>query len=275
MALNYAKTNTFSTGTTISSSAVNANFDDVVNVFAGLENLSKSFTSLLIDTTLRSAGTIQSAIGAVTNPGITFTVETDSGFYRIGSKNIGLAINAVKRLDVSDTAMTMAVPIAMGTSKITGLGNGTAATDAAAYGQLHLLQAPVNTLLTSEFSTTSSTLQSTGLAATITPTSTSSKILIFVSGSAGSNNAAGTAFIMTIKRGSTDLAGGATNGLYQCLGTGATGWRFALPLAFLDSPASVAALTYTLFIRSSDNATACLVAVGSNESISMTLLEVA
>src|SRR5216684_1363363 len=71
----------------------------------------------------------------------------------------------------------------LGSNKIVSLANGTASTDAAAFGQIFTgFQALVQATTTSATTTTSSTYQSTALAATITPTSSSHRIKISVSG---------------------------------------------------------------------------------------------
>jgi hypothetical protein len=49
-----------------------------------------------------SAG-ITVAPGTVALPSITFTPDTTTGFYRIGTNNIGITTNGVKRFDVSNT----------------------------------------------------------------------------------------------------------------------------------------------------------------------------
>lgn len=85
MALNYAKSNTFVTGTTISSAAVNANFDDLVNIFSGLEGLTKTLNNLAVDTTLKCSTQFQSGDGAVGAPGYSYISDTTTGFYRSGS----------------------------------------------------------------------------------------------------------------------------------------------------------------------------------------------
>lgn len=45
------------------------------------------------------------ADGTVSLPGISFASDTDSGIYRIGSNNLGVAVNATKILDISTTGL--------------------------------------------------------------------------------------------------------------------------------------------------------------------------
>ena len=136
MTLALSKQFTFTSGTTILSAQVNSDFDDLYNALSGLESLTSSLTNLRVDTVLRSAGTIQSADGTVAAPGLTFTNGLTDGMYRIGTNNYGFATNGVRRLDISTTGITSTLPIAMGTSKITGLGDGSSAQDAVAFNQL-------------------------------------------------------------------------------------------------------------------------------------------
>lgn len=110
MALNFVKTNTFASGTVISSSAVNTNFDEIANVFTGLEALTSTFSNLGVDTILKSAGTIQSANGTVALPGLTFTNDLDCGWYRIGANNIAVATNGTKALEISATQQILGIP---------------------------------------------------------------------------------------------------------------------------------------------------------------------
>lgn len=68
--------------------------------------------------------------GSVSVPALTFTSDTNSGLYRIGADNIGVALNGTKHLDLSTTAVDVA------SKKITSLTAGTAATDAVAFSQI-------------------------------------------------------------------------------------------------------------------------------------------
>lgn len=90
MALNLSKDHTFTSGTTILSAQVNADFDELYNAFTALEGLTGSLSNLLVDTILRSSGTIQSADGLVGTPGLTFSNDTDTGFYRVTTNELGV-----------------------------------------------------------------------------------------------------------------------------------------------------------------------------------------
>jgi hypothetical protein len=91
-------TNSFSSGSTIASSAVNANFTDVASEITG---------SLPRNGEAAMTGQMKSASGTVLLPGICFSSDTDCGFYRIGADNIGFAIGGVKVLDISSTGVAI------------------------------------------------------------------------------------------------------------------------------------------------------------------------
>lgn len=63
--------------------------------------------------------------GAVGTPSITFSSDLNSGFYRIGADNIGLALNGAKVIDYQAALVTVAVKFAF---------KGTATNDSAASG---------------------------------------------------------------------------------------------------------------------------------------------
>lgn len=104
-------------------------------------------------------------------------------------------------------------------------------------------------------STTLTTFQSTCLTASITPSSTSSKIIVLISGVGritcvsgdGNNNA-----YFTIDRGGTDLSSGSGFSYVAC-NNGASVNTIqvagAVAISYPDSPASVSSLTYTLQVK--------------------------
>lgn len=167
-------------------------------------------------------------------------------------------------------AMTAGGAIAMASNKITGLANGTAATDAAAFGQIFVgFQAPVQATTSTTTNTSSSTFQAvTNLSATITPTSASHRIRVSVSAAMFTNTLTNTG-VFTLKRGTTDL-GAAANGGFGYLG-GAALMQSQAVINYIDSPATTSAITYQLFIRSSDNATS--VQINGNNSLAVIIVE--
>ena len=92
-------------------------------------------------------------------------------------------------------------------------------------------------------STSSSSYVNAGLSVSITPSSTSSKIMIYVSTNTYRDGSAS----CTIYRGSTNL-GGSTHGMQRM--TGVQGYWMPVGLTHLDSPSTTSATTYHLFARS-------------------------
>ena len=106
----------------------------------------------------------------------------------------------------------------------------------------------VNATSTSTFSTTSTSFVTTGFSASITPTSSSSKILALLSAN-GFHGSSSAQVWVTLYRGATELSG-ATNGL-NGISNGAGGIIGVLNFSYLDSPATTASTTYTIYIRTS------------------------
>lgn len=170
---------------------------------------------------------------------------------------------------------TISANIAAGGFKFTGLGAGSTAGDSARFEQLHVMQIPISAVLTTEFSTTSSTYQATGLSVSITPTSASSKILIIVNCAAASGNSSSTAFIPTIKRNNTtDLSPGGVNGFLNWILNTGTGIVFSFGMIHLDSPATTSATTYQVYLKSSNNSSTVRITPDSNDQSEIIVMEV-
>ena len=120
-------------------------------------------------------------------------------------------------------------------------------------------------------STTSSSYVSTGFTGTITPSSTSSKILITGTAIVRNGSSSGN-YQHTIYRGSTNLAPVATRGLAQVTNFGDEG--DAVPtLMYLDSPNTTSQITYTWYHKS-ENGNTCSFAIDSSYA-QLTLMEIA
>ncbi len=74
---------------------------DGTNVVSGVNSLN----SLELATTLSVLGIATFADGTVGAPGISFGADTDSGIYRIGANEIGVAVNGAKVLDIATTGL--------------------------------------------------------------------------------------------------------------------------------------------------------------------------
>jgi microcystin-dependent protein len=94
----YTTPNAFTAGTTITASSFNENFTDIANEITN---------SVAADGQTTMTGPLKAASGTVAAPGITFGSDTDSGLYRIGANNIGVAVNGAKVIDVATTGATI------------------------------------------------------------------------------------------------------------------------------------------------------------------------
>jgi hypothetical protein len=137
---------------------------------------------------------------------------------------------------------------------------------------LQVVSATYATTVTSS----SSTFADTGLTATITPTSSASKILVIVSQNGCGKFTNNTYMFLRLLRGSTTLAeiervGGANAGSTQAY------WG-ASSLSFLDSPSTTSATTYKTQFASGNNVTGVVVQESTSSipsTSSITLIEVA
>lgn len=131
--------NSFTAGTTITAAPHNANWADIS---AEITN------SLALDGQSSMSGQFKSSNGTVAAPGIAFASDLDSGWYRIGANNVGLALGGTKVLDASATGLDITGTLsASGASTLTGavtfgaggaLGTGTFTGNATLSGDLTL-----------------------------------------------------------------------------------------------------------------------------------------
>jgi hypothetical protein len=158
--------------------------------------------------------------------------------------------------------------ISANSNKITSLSNGTAATDAAAFGQIKYIQAVQATTATSTTTTSSTFTAFTGLTVTITPTSASNRIKITchtiletVSGGVS----------WTLKRNTTELSG-VTNGFgFTNINDAGSGAQVSTPITYIDSPATTSSTTYQYFFRSNNNTSS--VQAGRSDVLSTIIVE--
>ncbi len=138
----------------------------------------------------------------------------------------------------------------------------------------HVVQV-VNATLTSSVSTTSNAFVDTSLTASITPTSTSNKILILTNLSMYASNSL-TQGAATVYRGNTSTG---TNLGHSVYGFGAA-YSSAGPVKgnisvnYLDSPATTSSQTYTVAIASTDNSSTVQLNINL-ETATLTLMEIA
>lgn len=135
----------------------------------------------------------------------------------------------------------------------------------------------VNATYQTQESTTSSSWTATSLSASITPSSTSSKILIFFGAFMHSPNNT-TAGLATVFRGNasgTNL-GSSASGDYGFGGPyngGTGGCRAVISASYLDSPSTTSSQLYTVAFRSESGSSVLFSA--SNAKSTLTLMEIA
>jgi len=124
----------------------------------------------------------------------------------------------------------------------------------------------VTTAQSTEQSSSSTSFISCNTSVDITPSSTSNKILITVSGTGRQNNDGDTS-IYTIFRDSTNLQANANEGFSQLSTIGATRHKGAISINFLDTPSSTSEITYSLYMRSVSGGTVRSSLAGSTTTI--------
>ena len=138
-------------------------------------------------------------------------------------------------------------------------------------GAFRVLQVVSATPFSTEVTSTSLTYVDTGISATITPQSATSKILVLtaVSGVAKNNN---TGVTLRLMRGATEVsvfenqAANTNDNSFMLVGSCST--------VFLDSPATTSATTYKVQFRSASNISFVAVQKDSASSSSMVLVEI-
>ena len=122
-----------------------------------------------------------------------------------------------------------------------------------------------NQRLTTEFNTNNSSFQDTGVTKSITPSATSSKILV-IYGSGMNYTSSGTEMAMTCLRDSTQL----NNPIINLDGTASTGGSAFM---ILDEPNTTSSVTYKVQIRKSNGSGNVYVSVNNSLS-TFTLMEI-
>ena len=110
----------------------------------------------------------------------------------------------------------------------------------------------VQASLAAKVSTSSGSFVTTGLAATITPSSSSSKVLAIVNLVACYTNASNRELTATLYNGSTNLAptGTSANKSFSWLYAPSSAVGGNLSFAYMDSPSTTSATTYTVYFAS-------------------------
>ena len=163
----------------------------------------------------------------------------------------------------------MATPTALPTTFVSG-DVLTAANLNLLRGAFRILQVVQGTTSTQVTSSTT-TFVTTGLTATITPQYTTSKILVIVQQNGCGKETSNTFLYMRLYRGASSILQFESYGAFN--NNTAINYVGTMGTVYLDSPATVAATTYTTYVNSGANT--ALVSVQANSAVStITLLEV-
>jgi hypothetical protein len=213
--------------------------------------------------------------GGTTGQVLSKTSGTDMDFTWVTSDDANAIQNTIvdaKGDLITATAADTPARLAVGTNGQILTADSTAATGikwATAAGGGKVLQV-VSTVATTAVSNTNATLYiDTGLTATITPTSATSKILAIFNHQAIFRASAADQMLMKFYRGATQIY--ETSLMYLPISIGA-GMEGTCILVHMDSPATTSATTYKTQFRPSSGATVTVQA--SNFPSSLTLLEI-
>ena len=135
----------------------------------------------------------------------------------------------------------------------------------------HVIQIVTNTLSTPT-TTTSTTFVDTGLAATITPTSSSSKIFVFAACNLWNNTAGGVSSI-TLYRDGSRISESATYGWAYGYGAGSNHVTHHSP-TYSDSPNTTSATEYKIYYSTVSLGGTLYISVNNTPSM-LTLMEIA
>jgi hypothetical protein len=97
--------------------------------------------------------------------------------------------------------------------------------------------------------TTSATYVSTAITGTITPTSSTSKILIFLNYSVWTSTSSMYVYATIYRNNTTNIVSEGSGRLSQSPDSGSVGYPMMQSNMYLDSPATTSATTYTLYIK--------------------------
>jgi len=131
----------------------------------------------------------------------------------------------------------------------------------------------VNASYGTQVSSASSTYADSGLSASITPTSATSKILVIVHQTGLFKSGSATRVALRLLRGSTSLIvfewGAGTTDSSATISPAGSG------VTYLDSPATTSAITYKTQLASTNNSSEVRVNLDNNSSSTITLMEIA
>jgi len=230
-------------------SAIQTQIDGTVKTTG---NQSVAGTKTFTDPIVQNDTTNQLVLGVTNTTTISATAPSTSRTVTIPDPGANASFVMTEGTQTINGSKTLGANLAMGTNKLTGLGAGTANGDSVRYEQLHYTQAPVQATITTTTSTTSTTFVTANLSASITPTSTSHKIKVTITGVIAIGNIQRQCYL-TAFRNSTDLSNGVG---FVAVGNSGTTTPLAVPasITYIDSPTTTSSTTYAAYIRTSNAA---------------------
>ena len=171
-----------------------------------------------------------------------------------------IIVDQIQKTGGSTTALTLPTSNASASEFLQNDGSGALSWASAAAGGkiLQVLQ----TVKTDTFTTTSTSfVDVTGLSVSITPATTSSKILILVHAYGGNAGTSSANALTTLVRDSTEVFIGdaASNRIRSTTTIGptrsATGYGYSMHISYLDSPSTTSSTTYKLQAKAADSGT--------------------
>ncbi len=196
---------------------------------------------------VKQSGVLFNSDGTVSSPSISFTSDTNTGLYRIGSDKIGIATNGARVGEIG-----------VDYGGFTG----------------NIIQVVSATTTNSTANSTNTYADISGLTASITPKYNTSKILVLVTTLIGLDatvSSSGRLYAINLLRGATQIAI-YDNQTISVNASGTGGYTFVCAFSYLDSPATTSSTTYKLQIKN-NNTQRVTAGLGSSTS-SIILLEV-
>ena len=142
-------------------------------------------------------------------------------------------------------------------------------------GSSIVLQVVNSTVAPYAITTTSTGFVTTGVSISITPSATSSKIIILLTGGGHYVPAAVNFCYVTVFRGATNI-GNSVRGLSTYYSTGGTAWEIrSHALSVVDSPSTTSSTTYTFYFRKDGGAEAYQFNNGDRSELTIIAMEIA
>jgi len=192
------------------------------------------------------------------------------------NNTLGDIANALTGSIATDGQSTMSGNLNVGNNKIINVDDGTDASDAVNYGQLLAVAGGTGRIVQiiqtnsgTQASTTGGSYSATSFTASITPTSSTSKILVLLYAPLWQTNGYGGNAMLTVYRNGAPFIGSGTDIIvYAAPGQNAYG---SVSFNYLDAPATTSTLTYQPYIKADSSGNAFFNGTGAAV---LTLMEI-